>query len=167
MLKAIDTKYKGYKFRSRLEARWAVYFDAIGLEWEYEKEGFEFDDGTRYLPDFWLPQVRCWAEVKACKLTTQERYKVNKLAKENYPVILLVGVPNTISYEVIEYEGDVSGWCDCIISMYHNYPIDENRFYTMTGYEIGSKVDVDFFPDVYEAVDKVRSARFEFGENGE
>ena len=51
--------------------------------------------------------------------------------------------------------------------MYHNYPIDENRFYTMTGYEIGSKVDVDFFPDVYEAVDKVRSARFEFGENGE
>jgi len=44
MLKAIDTKYKGYKFRSRLEARWAVYFDAIGLEWEYEKEGFEFGE---------------------------------------------------------------------------------------------------------------------------
>lgn len=26
-IKAIDTIYKGYKFRSRLEARWAVFFD--------------------------------------------------------------------------------------------------------------------------------------------
>lgn len=37
---AIDTRYRGYLFRSRLEARWAVYFDAIGLRWEYEREGF-------------------------------------------------------------------------------------------------------------------------------
>ncbi|MCB6994492.1 hypothetical protein LI177_13475 [bacterium 210820-DFI.6.37] len=27
-LKAIQTEYKGYRFRSRLEARWAVFFDA-------------------------------------------------------------------------------------------------------------------------------------------
>lgn len=27
-IKAIDTYYKGYRFRSRLEARWAVFFDA-------------------------------------------------------------------------------------------------------------------------------------------
>lgn len=28
-LKVIQTSYKGYRFRSRLEARWAVYFDTI------------------------------------------------------------------------------------------------------------------------------------------
>lgn len=28
-VKAIDTVYKGYRFRSRLEARWAVFFDAL------------------------------------------------------------------------------------------------------------------------------------------
>jgi len=39
-IKAIETVYNGYKFRSRLEARWAVFFDALGIEYEYEKEGF-------------------------------------------------------------------------------------------------------------------------------
>ena len=49
--RAIETRYKGYRFRSRLEARWAVFFDALGLKWEYESEGFELPSG-RYLPDF-------------------------------------------------------------------------------------------------------------------
>lgn len=60
---AIETTYKGCRFRSRLEARWAVFFDALGLEWKYELEGYEVD-GHRYLPDFWLPAARAWAEVK-------------------------------------------------------------------------------------------------------
>ena len=51
MIKAIETKYKGYRFRSRLEARWAVFFDAIGLDWDYEAEGYDLD-GVYYLPDF-------------------------------------------------------------------------------------------------------------------
>ena len=50
--KAIETKYKGYRFRSRLEARWAVFFDALGLDWEYEIEGYKLPDGRYYLPDF-------------------------------------------------------------------------------------------------------------------
>lgn len=52
-IKAIETQYKGYRFRSRLEARWAVFFDALGIPWEYEPEGFETRAG-RYLPDFRL-----------------------------------------------------------------------------------------------------------------
>lgn len=63
MLKAIETRYKGYRFRSRLEARWAVFFDALGVKWEYEPEGFELPSG-RYLPDFLLPDVDAWIEVK-------------------------------------------------------------------------------------------------------
>jgi hypothetical protein len=50
-IRPIETQYKGYRFRSRLEARWAVFFDALGLPWEYEPEGFETPAG-RYLPDF-------------------------------------------------------------------------------------------------------------------
>jgi len=34
------TKYAGITFRSRLEARWAVFFDALGISWEYEPETF-------------------------------------------------------------------------------------------------------------------------------
>lgn len=64
-IKAIETFYKGYRFRSRTEARWAVFFDAVGLPYEYEKEGFTLDDGTPYLPDFWLPSLKLWVEIKA------------------------------------------------------------------------------------------------------
>ena len=40
-MKVIQTEYKGYLFRSRLEARWAVFFDACGVDWEYEPEGYD------------------------------------------------------------------------------------------------------------------------------
>jgi hypothetical protein len=62
-IKAIETSYKGYRFRSRLEARWAVFFDALDIEFQYEPEGFE-KDGQRYLPDFYIPQSKVWVEVK-------------------------------------------------------------------------------------------------------
>lgn len=63
-IKAIETQYKGYRFRSRLEARWAVFFDSLGVRWEYEKEGFDLGKSGWYLPDFWLPDYQCWVEVK-------------------------------------------------------------------------------------------------------
>lgn len=63
-LKPIETVYKGYKFRSRLEARWAVFFDEMGVEWEYEPQGFEFGNGLKYLPDFHLPKGDLFVEIK-------------------------------------------------------------------------------------------------------
>jgi len=42
-IKPIETLYNGYRFRSRLEARWAVFFDAIGLKYEYEVEGYKIE----------------------------------------------------------------------------------------------------------------------------
>lgn len=55
-IRPIETTYNQTRFRSRLEARWARLFDALGVEWAYEHEGYETPHG-RYLPDFWLPQV--------------------------------------------------------------------------------------------------------------
>ena len=72
-IKAIDTEYNGYKFRSRLEARWAVFFDSLGIEYEYELEGFVLHDGTNYLPDFYLPQFHSYFEVKRKSLEGEER----------------------------------------------------------------------------------------------
>lgn len=63
-IKAIQTIYNGYKFRSRLEARWAVFFDEVGVEYEYECQGFDLGDGGWYLPDFYLPQLETWVEIK-------------------------------------------------------------------------------------------------------
>lgn len=92
-MKVIETEYKGYKFRSRLEARWAVFFDACGVTWEYEPEGFELDNGMYYLPDFLLHNVmllhhsECkidlWIEVKG-QLTATDRAKIEEFSKVDF-----------------------------------------------------------------------------------
>lgn len=43
----IETVYRGHRFRSRLEARWAAFFDLVHWPWEYEPIDL---DG--YIPDF-------------------------------------------------------------------------------------------------------------------
>lgn len=66
-LKPIETYYKGYKFRSRLEARWAVFFDALNLKWQYEVEGFKLSNSEYYLPDFKVMSINnmvYWYEIK-------------------------------------------------------------------------------------------------------
>lgn len=63
VIQAIETRYAGCRFRSRLEARWAVFFDTLNIKWEYEPEGIRFDTHT-YLPDFWLPREKIYVEVK-------------------------------------------------------------------------------------------------------
>jgi hypothetical protein len=40
-MRALETHYNGYRFRSRLEARWAVFFDACGIQYRYEPEGYD------------------------------------------------------------------------------------------------------------------------------
>lgn len=54
---AIQTRFDGRHFRSRLEAKWAVFFKYIGLAYQYEPEGFALVSGDRYQPDFLLPDV--------------------------------------------------------------------------------------------------------------
>jgi len=81
-LKAIETTYRGCRFRSRLEARWAVVFDALGMSWEYEAQGYRctsrvslIDSGPwAYLPDFWLPTLKLYVEVKG-SLTPDEHLR--------------------------------------------------------------------------------------------
>lgn len=62
-IKAIETEYNGYRFRSRLEARWAVFFDALGVKYEYEPDGFVLPSGRKYLPDF---RVKCHGKRGVC-----------------------------------------------------------------------------------------------------
>ena len=63
-IKAIETFYDGYRFRSRLEARWAVFFHESGIPYVYEPEGFRLDEHIFYLPDFYLPWFSAYVEIK-------------------------------------------------------------------------------------------------------
>lgn len=87
-LKAIETVYNGYRFRSRLEARWAVAFDALGVQYRYEPEGFDLD-GLWYLPDFWLPTQEAWVEIKPTKPTAQEEELAHRLAQASKHFVFL------------------------------------------------------------------------------
>lgn len=175
-MKAIETNYKGYRFRSRLEARWAVFFDTLGLTWEYEKEGFDLGDGKYYLPDFWLPQVRMWAEVKGEAFTDEQLSLCARLAEQSSrDVVLLLGMPDFKAYPVLFYcdpaEGEVNiydgaraGLTDCYLTREY---LHENRFYKYVGEdEEGQRACLQDYEEYVRAVQAAKSARFEHGEKG-
>jgi hypothetical protein len=95
MIEAIQTEYNGYRFRSRTEARWAVFFDAAGFRYEYEKEGFKLSDGTYYLPDFWLPDFGMWFEVKGGPATDDDLRKAELMLESGHAVIVAEGPPSS------------------------------------------------------------------------
>lgn len=120
MIKAIETHYQGYRFRSRLEARWAVFFDALGIEWEYEKEGYQLWTGW-YLPDFWLPQFRFYAEIKPkeLKIWEHEAGIHNQATGGDWssflPAVLFNGLPPGDSHGRVYVDGldDLCEWVVC------------------------------------------------------
>jgi len=84
-IKSIPTKYSGHTFRSRLEARVAVFFDQLRLSWEYEPEGYDLPINGWYLPDFLLKKNEklkydIWVECKGKEPTIEEDNKLNELA---------------------------------------------------------------------------------------
>ena len=107
-LKPIPTRYKGYHFRSRLEARWAVFFDALRLPWEYEPQGFSLKSGF-YLPDFKVtypdrgaPQ-EYWFECKGDLSSVRDDEWARMIEFEeaidaNSTLIVLDGVPERKMY---------------------------------------------------------------------
>lgn len=64
MIKPVPQTYAGVRFRSTLEADWAATLDARGIAWSYEPEAVELPSGELYRPDFWLPGLEAWLEVK-------------------------------------------------------------------------------------------------------
>ncbi len=99
-VKSISTAFNGITFRSRLEARWAMIFDALSMEYRYEYEGFDLN-GTWYLPDFWIPSIKTWVEIKPTSATAKEQWLCEALALQTQNrVILFQGleVPGDYTY---------------------------------------------------------------------
>lgn len=94
-VQSIETHYAGCRFRSRLEARWAVFLDHLHIDWEFEPQGFELPSG-RYLPDFristGLPDApEFWIEVKGPVPDTREVTVASETNLYVGPLIILVG----------------------------------------------------------------------------
>ena len=89
-LKAIETNYNGYRFRSRLEAKWAVFFDALKVKYQYELEGFDLGELGWYLPDFFLSEQDAWVEVKGKDPTQTEIDKIATLCLQSRQTTIIL-----------------------------------------------------------------------------
>lgn len=175
---AIETRYKGYRFRSRLEARWAVFFDALSIEWEYEKEGYDLGEAGWYLPDFWLPSLRCFIEIKPRDVC--DGNKAAALAElGNHEVYVMCGMPGpdrdyvANSYEGFYYtecgEDFPYYWCECprcgAIGIQFDGRAERNHHSPSCTLDDRHYHNTDS-PRLLSAYARARSARFEHGEHG-
>lgn len=128
---AKPTLYKGQLFVSRLKVRWAIFFDALPIKWVYKPR--------KYFPDFWLPQVNMWAEVRPLGFTEDDYEQAfNLIIESGYDLLMLIGDKGPKFRPYYALEKHTSGKvCKCIspyaLSNYHNYPEEEQRFYFCCG----------------------------------
>lgn len=175
MIQAIETLYAGCRFRSRLEARWAVFFDHLGIEWQYEPQGFETNYG-RYLPDFRLSHVRrprpttnrigaldyadrghpLWIEIKG-ELPEDENAVLrptsfaNDLPSDERFAFLIGDIPrDAVTGDV--WSKDIGGFVACDLFGEHNEILDLS-------------VGRPGCRGIKWALETARSARFEHGES--
>lgn len=116
MAYGIPTKYGFINFRSRLEARWAAFFDILGWSWTYEPF-----DLPGWIPDFVIVGAHgsVLVEVKPCSTSTQMRAELNAVRASlspGSPPAMVVGVSPFVLpegggvAEVVLGLGSRSGW---------------------------------------------------------
>lgn len=167
-IKAIETHLYGYKFRSRLEARWAIFLSRLGIKWEYEFEGFVLPNRECYLPDFYLPTFNggMYVEVKPKELTPEERENCWQLCiglETN--VWLAVGTPNLVCYEVFYWNDNKAVEGDGIPNA--DQAEFENRMFAMSAYgKTGGMINPEYRDllgnTLSWAVSEAKKARFEY-----
>lgn len=101
-MEAIKTHYNGMWFDSRTEARWAVFFDQLGIPYIHEPEGFVFSDGTTYLPDFYLPDSKAFFECKGI-MNDKDLHKIKMLMEES-------GRPVIVGYSDFTFDSCENDW---------------------------------------------------------
>ncbi len=132
-IKAKPTNYKNILFRSRLEAKWAIFFDELGIKWKYEPK---YDDVEyrgfliQYKPDFYLPDHDLWIEVKATSILHLSDGEIRKIvgwANDYLEILVLSGAPripreNTKAHYLYTYNPKKKKvnrpvasmwWCEC------------------------------------------------------
>ncbi|GGK61876.1 hypothetical protein Sme01_03730 [Sphaerisporangium melleum] len=185
----IETRYAGCRFRSRLEARHAVFFDHLGLQWEYEPQGFHTSAGP-YLPDFRILQggveEPLWIEVRPVDVSRDlgpflafgfndetgevlhQAYRVGDLPDPKR-IVDDWGTPGVGEALSPADDGAPYFWCVCASGQHVGIEFEAR------GHRIkcacNRSIEGDWghtarHPRLLEAFAAARSARFEHGESG-
>lgn len=126
-MKAIETIYNDYRFRSRLEARWAIFFDELKIKYQYELEGFELPNGMRYLPDFYIESMDLFVEIKPSidSISNEEIDKMISFSIEGGKNLLLItGEPTKDSMYFLSYRTACT--LDDIVAMTGNNNVSDS-----------------------------------------
>jgi hypothetical protein len=117
-IRAIETHYRGCYFRSRLEARWAVFFQMLDVPWHLEPEGFVLSTGARYLPDFLvhLKDRPLWVEIKPADLPVPQFEQFMEDIKQPAPDPESVTTQEFVGYDFWWSEGwdNYHKFCICV-----------------------------------------------------
>ena len=140
---SIQTAFNDRRFRSRLEARYAVLFHTCGLVYQYEREGFELPL-RKYLPDFWLPTLGIWLEAKGWTPTALEKQLCQNLADEGQRRVAMACGDPGLETIVGCFTPDADGLLVQMLPDFLMQWVSPNI--------------------VLEAISLAKSARFEFGE---
>lgn len=112
-MKAIETQFKGILYRSRTEARWAVFMDALKFPFVYEPEGFDLKQDGWYIPDFWLPSIETFMEIKPEIMVHGRGSPTSALCKSTKKnVITFFGMPELPEYNEPQGAGTLDIWSD-------------------------------------------------------
>ena len=145
-IKPISTYYDGFYFRSRLEARWAVFFNACGVKYEYEPEGYDLGDGIWYLPDFLLHDVTfnhagylshqdLYVEVKGV-MSAEDAEKIKRFGAEK-PILVVGDIPKgEESNALIESMYEDAKETQFGVSLYNFELVDDDWFEAYPGVDI-------------------------------
>lgn len=168
-VQVIPTLFDGHHYRSRLEARYAVLFRELGIEFLYEPEAFRTGK-SGYIPDFFLPHIKFFAEVKPGNFNPEELAKAQCLAQATgRPVLKLIGEPAAKNYAAIHFIPFDDGSFDFEDHVYlldifwhENQRYYRNgRLYCLTDVEQSRMVAPEAYSDEFrQAVHAARVARF-------
>ena len=82
-------KYKEHTFRGRWEVLFAEFLDLKNVKWQYEPRRFYFKDELfTYLPDFYLPDMDLWIEVRG-RIGKMDEKKTNSFIDLGYNLIII------------------------------------------------------------------------------
>lgn len=161
-MEAIKVRYNGIQYRSKLEARWAIFFTHYGLKFEYEPQTFRLKSGL-YCPDFYLPDLKCYAEIKPIILDITEGYhkftffestvylkpkEYQKIIEFEESIVLICGLPlerNFILFNTV----DLDAWHG-----FNCYPVKDGNW------RWWSSTQLDDYPDTCNIKECAEIARY-------
>lgn len=123
--KVVPATAFGRRFRSTTEARWATFLTFLDVPWEYEPETYDLGPLGWYLPDFWIPTLDMFLEVKPSRdASADEIAKVQALADRpgrraaiahgfGMPIDYFAGRAGFVTFDIVNYRSvSAPGWLE-------------------------------------------------------